>query len=61
MFWTNDYLRILNKGFFFLYKAGCLKTLKAYKYHYFTKNLIEKGNIVIDIGAANLGYYIKLF
>ncbi|NDW11020.1 FkbM family methyltransferase [Dysgonomonas sp. 520] len=54
------YLRILQKGFFFSYKSGFLKKNPSYDLHYFTRNMIESGDIVIDIGA-NLGYYSKLF
>lgn len=54
------YLKVLNKGFFFMYNAGLLKSDEAYKYHYFAKNLIKEGDTVVDIGA-NLGYYTKLF
>jgi FkbM family methyltransferase len=56
----KNYLRILQQGYFFAYKTGLLKGSKAYSYHYFVKNLIEEGDVVIDIGA-NLGYYSILF
>ena len=54
------YLKLLNYGFFFMYNTGLLKSDPEYKYHYFAKKLIRKGDTVVDIGA-NLGYYTKLF
>ena len=54
------YLKVLNKGFFFMYNTGLLKSDEAYKYHYFARQLIKEGDVVVDIGA-NLGYYTKLF
>ncbi len=43
-----------------MYNTGLLKSDPEYKYHYFAKKLIRKGDTVVDIGA-NLGYYTKLF
>lgn len=57
---TQNYLKLLHKGFHFLYSIGYLKKNELYKYHYFDKYLIQKGDYVLDIGA-NLGYYTKLF
>ncbi len=56
----KNYLRTLHLGFHFLYAAGALKKNESYKYHYFDKNIIQKGDYILDIGA-NLGYYTKLF
>lgn len=60
--WLGEerYLKLLNKGFFFLYNTGLLRWNEEYKYHYFVKQLIKKGDTVVDIGA-NLGYYTKLY
>lgn len=54
------YLKVLNTSFFFLYRIGALKNNPTYKFHYFTKKLIRKGDVIIDLGA-NLGYFTKLF
>ncbi|MDR1610837.1 MAG: FkbM family methyltransferase [Candidatus Symbiothrix sp.] len=55
-----NYLRLLQRGYFLAYHAGWLKRNKMYALHYFVKNLIKKGDVVVDIGA-NLGYYSILF
>ena len=56
----KNYLRILQRTYFLLYRTGVLKYYPAYSYHYFVKHLIDKGDVIIDIGA-NLGYYSFLF
>lgn len=56
----EQYLKLLNKSFFFLYHTGFLKLNSEYRYHYFVKKLIRPGDTVVDIGA-NLGYFTKLF
>jgi len=56
----DNYLRILQHSFFFLYKTGLLRCSPTFEDHYFVKKLIRKGDTVIDIGA-NLGYYSLLF
>ena len=55
-----NYLRILQRVYFLLYRTGLLRFSPIYSYHYFVKHLIDKGDVVIDIGA-NLGYYSFLF
>jgi len=47
----KNYLRILQRTYFVLYRTGFLKYNPAYSYHYFVKKLINKGDIIIDIGA----------
>jgi hypothetical protein len=54
------YLRVLNLGFRLLYSFKFLKPSNSYRYHYFDKNLIQKGFYILDMGA-NLGYYTRLF
>ena len=56
----KNYLRILQRTYLFLYKAGLLKFNPTYEYHYFIKHLINQGDVIIDI-EANLGYYSFLF
>jgi FkbM family methyltransferase len=56
----ENYLKLLNRGFFFLYRMGYLKSNESYQYHYFARRLIKKGDTVVDIGA-NLGYFTRLF
>ena len=57
---TENYLRMLQRGHFFMYGTGMLRFSWIYDCHYFVKKLIRKGDTVIDIGA-NLGYYSILF
>lgn len=56
----ESYLRLHQRCFLLLYKTNFLKLNDNYSYHYFVKNLIKKGDIVLDIGA-NLGYYSFIF
>lgn len=57
---VKNYLRLLQRGYFFAYRFGFLKNTEEYRYHYFVRQLIHPGDYVLDIGA-NLGYYSKLF
>lgn len=43
-----------------MYRTGLLRQNTAYNYHYYVKQLIKRGDTVIDIGA-NLGYFTKLY
>ncbi|MCU0328517.1 MAG: FkbM family methyltransferase [Chitinophagales bacterium] len=54
------YLKLMHIGFNIAYHTGMLKGNFIYKYHYIFPKFLEKGDIVLDIGA-NLGYYTKLF
>jgi len=56
----ENYLRILQRGYFLAYHLGLLKWNANYAYHYFVKRFINKGDTIIDIGA-NLGYFSILF
>lgn len=56
----DNYLRLHQQGFFFMYNTSLLRFNENYKYHYYVKNLINKGDVILDIGA-NLGYYSILF
>ena len=57
---TSLYLMCMQRGFFILYDFGFLKKDERFKFHYATKKLIGKEDVVLDIGA-NLGYFSKLF
>ncbi len=52
----DNYLRLMQRGYFFAYRAGLLKRNPEYACHYYVRNLIKPGDVIIDIGA-NLGYY----
>jgi FkbM family methyltransferase len=54
------YLRFTSRMFFIYFNNGWLRSKPNYYTHYFVKNFISEGNIVLDIGA-NLGYYSKQF
>ncbi|MCC8146897.1 MAG: FkbM family methyltransferase [Bacteroidales bacterium] len=56
----ENYLRMMQRGYFFAYRTGFLKNIPEYAYHYYVKSLIHKEDVIIDIGA-NLGYYSILF
>ncbi len=56
----QSYLKLMHRGFFFLYDIGYLKNDKSFKYHYKIKELIASDFTVVDIGA-NLGYFSKNF
>ena len=56
----ENYLRVLQRGYFLAYRLGLLRLTSTYSYHYYIKKLIRKGDTIIDIGA-NLGYYSVIF
>ncbi len=55
-----NYLKLLHFTFVKLYQSQLLKGNENYKFNYFVKHLIQKGDVVIDIGA-NLGYFSSIF
>lgn len=57
---VKNYLRLPQRGYFICYHWELLKKSPEYAYHYFVRNLIQKGDYISDIGA-NRGYYSKLF
>lgn len=54
------YLKNLHRFFYVLYDLKLLRKNKSFKYHYMVKELIQDGDVIIDIGA-NLGYFSKTF
>ena len=60
IFGLKIYLKILHSAFFICYDLKLIKNNPAFKYHYFVKDFIIKGDYIIDIGA-NLGYFTKIF
>lgn len=60
IFGLDGYLRIIRTAYFPIFKAGLLRRNQVYDWHYFVKNLIRKGDVIIDIGA-NMGYYSFIF
>lgn len=54
------YLSTLQIGFRFLFVTGLLKRDERFKFHYACKKLINKADVVIDMGA-NLGYFSSVF
>jgi len=57
---TKKYLHLLQRIFWFTYTNGLLKNREEFTYHYFVKNLIKPGDVVVDLGA-NLGYFTRIF
>lgn len=60
IFGLDRYLRIIRTAYFPIFKTGLLRRNQVYDWHYFVKNLIRKGDVIIDIGA-NMGYYSFIF
>ncbi len=56
----ENYLLMLSKLYFVSFNLGLLKRNKYIAYPYFLKKIVQKGDVVIDIGA-NLGYLTVLF
>jgi len=56
----KTYLKVLQRGFYFMYNLGMLKKDEKFKFHYFIKDIIEPTDTVVDIGA-NLGYFSRNF
>jgi FkbM family methyltransferase len=54
------YLKAMHVFFYLFFDLGLLKRNPSFKYHYFVKKLVKKGDIVVDIGG-NLGYFSKNF
>ncbi len=55
----ESYLRVLSCAFFTGLRLGLERRSAAYRYPRFLKNLVRRGDVVLDIGA-NLGYYCRI-
>jgi len=56
----NLYFRLISRCFIGLFQWGFLKPAKKFSTHYKVRQLINKGDYIIDIGA-NFGYYTTIF
>ncbi len=56
----KQYLILLHRSFYLLYRLNLLKKDRKFKFHYLVRKLIQNDDTVIDIGA-NLGYFSKTF
>jgi FkbM family methyltransferase len=54
------YFHTVSWSFLVLYKSGILKIFNKFKTHYLVRKLINKDDVIIDIGA-NFGYYTTIF
>ncbi len=55
----ENYLKVLSAGFFAGLRLGLGRRSAAYEYPRFLKNVVRRGDVVLDIGA-NLGYYSRV-
>lgn len=55
----DNYLKTLSWGFFAGFRLGLAPNSPTYEYPHFLKQLVVKGDTVLDIGA-NLGYYSRI-
>ena len=56
----RSYLRVVSMMFLCLHRSGVLRLFRKFQTHYLAGLLINKNDIIIDIGA-NLGYYSSIF
>lgn len=56
----DGYLTVTQKSYLAAFRLGLLKNKPSYKWHYFVQQLLEDGDIIIDIGS-NLGYFTTQF
>lgn len=52
----RTYLWVLSKLYFLAYRKGLLKGDDFFAYQYFIQNIVNEGDVCIDIGA-NMGYF----
>src|SRR5574344_166891 len=52
----ENYLKLLSGGYLFGLRWGLARHASVYEYPRYLKNVVHRGDTVLDIGA-NLGYY----
>lgn len=60
MLGRRRYLKLASAVYFEAFRRGFLRDDPAYAWHNFVTELIEPGDVVLDIGA-NLGYFARIF
>ncbi|MFV1980458.1 MAG: FkbM family methyltransferase, partial [Rhodothermia bacterium] len=56
----KQYLKVISWGYFVSFELGLLKNDPYYRFTYLLRNVVEKKDVIVDIGA-NLGYFTRLF
>ena len=56
----KQYLTAVSWGYFVSFRLGLLRTHPHYRFQYLLRDVVRKGDVIVDIGA-NLGYFTCLF